>query len=61
MKKMFQGAPKPLKNVLRLYWPKFPGLAPREGRAFTPRNIPVKKWRRALYWSRQAERSKYTI
>ncbi len=58
---VFAGASKPVKNILRLHWPRFPYYGPHgpvDSKIYAG-PLTAKKWRRARYWSKQAERRKY--
>ncbi len=59
---VFSEHSKPIRNILRLHWPRFPYYGPHgpvDSKPYT-RALPAKKWRRAKYWSRQNGRRKYS-
>lgn len=51
---MFAGATRPVRNILRLFWPRFPANGPTITRGV--RQLSAKKHRRAVYWTRIDER-----
>lgn len=55
---MFKGYPKAVRNVLKLYWPRFPMSGP--DLPLARGTLTAKKWRRANYWARQIRKNNLT-